>query len=125
MNSIFQDVEQEAEKIFAPAVSEAEAAWNDFKAKLEAAWGSFETIASTDIAAIFNTTVGILTAMGPTELAALIALAKEALTDVADGDFADIETSVLSKAETQGLAFVKALGSSVLQTVIGIVKVSL
>ncbi len=125
MTNFLEEAEQEAEKIFHPVEQEAEAAWDNFKAALEKDWGAFATIASTDLSAIFNTVVGILTSMGPAELAALIALAKEALTDVADGDFADIETSVLLKAEQQGLAFVKTLGSSVLQTVIGIVKVSL
>ena len=125
MTNFLEEAEQEAEKIFHPVEQEAEVAWDNFKAALEKEWGAFATIASTDLSVIFNTVVGILTSMGPTELAALIALAKEALTDVANGDFADIETSVLLKAEQQGLAFVKALGSSVLQTVIGIVKVSL
>jgi hypothetical protein len=125
MTNFLEKAEQEVEKIFHPVEQEAETAWDNFRAALEKDWGAFATIASTDLSAIFNTVVGILTSMGPTELAALIALAKEALTDVANGDFADIETSVLLKAEQQGLAFVKALGSSVLQTVIGIVKVSL
>ena len=61
-------------------------------------------------------------ALLPAQYATLKALIVEVLTDVADGDIADIETAVLNKAEAAALGFVRALGSSVLQAVIAIVK---
>lgn len=61
-------------------------------------------------------------AAAPAEMAALASLVQEAVGDVLDGDYADLETAVLNKAATQGLTFVADLGSAELAALIAIFK---
>jgi hypothetical protein len=89
---------------------------------LKAAWGDIEGAIEKDAVALWADFTKTLVALLPAQYATLKALIIEVLTDVATGDIADIETAVLNKAEAAALGFVRALGSSVLQAVIGIVK---
>jgi hypothetical protein len=91
---------------------------------LKTAWGDLVGVVETDAETLWADFKGIVTALLPSQYAILQGLVAELLTDVATGDIADIETALLNKAETEELAWIKNLGSEVLQAIIGVVKAS-
>lgn len=89
---------------------------------IKTAWGDLETLVVDDAEVAWNAIKTIWLKLAPAEWVTIQGLIKEALADVEDGDFADIETSVLLKAEASGATFVAGLGSAAIQAIIGIFK---
>lgn len=69
---------------------------------------------------IWNTFATIWATLAPGEWAKLEPIIIEAITDAFNGDFADLETAVLQKAEVAGIDFLKKLDSAALQAVLAI-----
>ena len=98
------------------------------EADLKAAWGDIETTAEgvltaaeQDALTVWSDFKAIVTAALPTEYSTLKQFILQALTDVTDGDLADIETAVLNLAkETE--SWVENIGSATLQAIIAVVK---
>ncbi|MDR3512611.1 MAG: hypothetical protein P4L73_13330 [Caulobacteraceae bacterium] len=63
-----------------------------------------------------------ITALEPSAWAAALPIIIQAITDIASGDIADIETAVLNKAEALGLSLFDTLKGDVLQAIIAAVK---
>lgn len=89
---------------------------------IETAWGEVETLVVDDALVAWNAIKTIWLKLAPAEWVTIQGLIKEALADVQDGDFADIESAVLMKAEASGATFVANLGSAAIQAIIGIFK---
>lgn len=81
---------------------------------------SLEVQATIDGKLIWNTFSTIWKTLAPTEWATLEPIIIKAITDSFNGDFADLETSVLSEAEAAGITFLKALDSAALQAILAI-----
>ena len=69
---------------------------------------------------IWNGFVIIWETLGPSEWAILEPIVVEAISDAFNGDLADLETTVLMKAEAAGVDFLKKLDSAALQIVLGL-----
>lgn len=89
---------------------------------IEAAWGPLETLVVDDAKVAWTAIKNIWLKLGPAEWVQIQGFVTEALKDVTTGDFGDIETSILSKAEASGATFVANLGSAAIQAIIGIFK---
>ncbi len=63
-----------------------------------------------------------ITALEPQAWAQAVPIIAQALTDIGSGDLADLETSVLMKAEAAGLSIFKTLDSNVIQALIAVVR---
>lgn len=79
-----------------------------------------ETQVEIDGKLIWNTFATIWATLAPGEWAKLEPIIIEAITDAFNGDFADLETAVLQKAELAGIDFLKKLDSASLQAVLAI-----
>lgn len=89
-----------------------------------AAWGDIAAIVEDDALVAWAAIKTIWLTLAPGEWVTIKSLVMEALNDVQDGDYADIVTSVLMKAEVAGADFVKTLSSEVLTVIVGIFKPS-
>ena len=63
-----------------------------------------------------------LKALEPAAWAQALPIILQAIADIANGDLADIETSVLNKAEVVGLTIFEDIKGVILQAVIALVK---
>lgn len=75
---------------------------------------------SADAKILFTAFATIWETLAPSEWAILQPIIVEAITDVFDGDFADLETVVLQKAEAAGVTFLEKLDSAALQAVLAL-----
>lgn len=91
---------------------------------LESAWGVIAPTVEQDALTIWADFRAIITALLPAEYSTLKTLILAAIVDVADGDIADIETSVLNAAVSTA-AWVLQIGSATLQAIIAVVKAGL
>ncbi len=87
---------------------------------VEAEITALETQAVIDGKLLWNTFVTIWGTLAPHEWAAIEPIIAQAITDVFNGDFADLETAVLQKAEVAGVDFLKKLDSASLQAVLAL-----
>lgn len=81
---------------------------------------ALETQVSIDGKLLWQAFKTIWLTLEPSEWAAVEPIIVEAVTDVFDGDFADLEQVVLQKAETAGITFLKKLDSAALQAVLAL-----
>lgn len=89
-------------------------------ATAEAEIKSLETQIEIDGKLVWNTFITIWITLAPAEWAALEPIIIKAITDSFNGDFADLETTVLQQAETAGIDFLKKLDSAALQAVLAL-----
>lgn len=75
---------------------------------------------SADAQILFTAFSVIWATLAPAEWAVFKPIVVEAITDAFDGDLADLETSVLLKAEAAGVDFLKKLDSAALQAVLAL-----
>ena len=94
--------------------------FDTIKADIEAAWGDTKAIVSADALILWNAIKTIWLTLAPAEWATLQPIIAEAITDGFDGDFADLETKVLLKAEAAGVDFLEKLDSAALQAVLAL-----
>lgn len=94
----------------------------NIETELTVAWGDLTQIAESDFGTLKSALLGIATKMIPAQWSILQALATEAIADIEGGDLADLETALLNKAEAQELAWIKELGSEVLQAALAALK---
>ncbi|MGI8840672.1 MAG: hypothetical protein ACR2F8_07835 [Caulobacteraceae bacterium] len=92
------------------------------EADLSAVWGGIVHAVETDAVILWNDFKATFTSLLPAQYAIFKSLALEAIADVAGGDFADLETAVLNKAEAAGIAFVADLTSPTIQALLAMLK---
>ena len=81
---------------------------------------ALETQIVIDGKLIWQTFSTIWVTLAPNEWAAIEPIIIKAIEDVFNGDFADLETSVLQRAEVAGIDFLKKLDSAALQAVLAL-----
>lgn len=96
----------------------------EIETDLKAAWGELVGVVETDAKILWADFKGIVTALVPEQYSILTTFIARALADVEGGNIDDIETALLNLAEVQELAWVKELGSEVLQAIIAVAKAS-
>jgi hypothetical protein len=94
------------------------------EADLATVWGALVHTVEADATILWNDFKGVFTSLLPAEYAVFKSLAAQAFADVIGGDFADLETATLNKAEAAGIAFVKDLTSPTVQALLAMLKVS-
>ena len=94
------------------------------EADLATVWGAVVHTVEADAVILWNDFKATFTSLLPAEYAIFKSLAAEAFADVTSGDFADLETAVLNRAEAAGIAFVENLTSPTLQALLAMLKVS-
>jgi len=72
----------------------------------------------------WNFVTPFVRALEPIAWTQAVPIILQAIADVGSGDLADLETSVLNKAEALGVALFKDLDSAVVQALIAIVRAS-
>lgn len=72
--------------------------------------------------AVWDVTLPIVETMAPIEWAQAVPIIVQAITDIGTGNLADIETSVLMKAEALGVTIFKDFSSRETQAIIGLVQ---
>lgn len=93
---------------------------DEIKTEIEAVWGDAEAIVTADAKILWNAFKTIWLTLAPSEWATLQPIIAEAITDGFDGDFGDLETNALMKAEAAGVDFLKKLDSAALQAVLAL-----
>lgn len=94
------------------------------EADIEEAWGDIKAIVVDDAKVAWAAIKTIWLTLVPGEWVIIEQIVNEALEDVKDGDYGDLVTSVLNKAEAAGHDFVLKLSSEVLTVIVGIFKAS-
>lgn len=79
-----------------------------------------EAMLSADAKILWTAFSTIWATLAPSEWATFQPIVTEAITDIFDGDLADLETAVLLKAEAVGVDFLKKLDSAALQAVLAL-----
>lgn len=90
------------------------------EADIVAEWGNIEALVVADAEILYNAFKTIWLTLAPSEWAILKPIVEEAISDVFNGDFADLETQVLMKAEAAGVDFLKKLDSAAIQAVLAL-----
>lgn len=90
-----------------------------FASELEAAWGNVEGAVQTDAVEFLNSLRNIATKVGPSQFVLLNTFIEQAIKDAETSDIGDIESDLLNLAQGE-LAWVRTLGSDVLQALIAI-----
>ncbi len=64
----------------------------------------------------------MVTALVPKQYAEVKVLVLRIMSDIGDGDIADIETALLNAAETAGINYLEGMGSPAIQAIIAVVR---
>lgn len=88
-----------------------------------ASWiGPAETFIETEAHLAWGYVHPFIVALEPSAWAAAVPIIVEAVQDIGNGDFADLETNVLNRAEALGVTVFRELDSAVVQAIIAMVK---
>lgn len=88
-------------------------------------WVQAQGFVVTDAKVIWDLIRVIIKSELPTQYVIIIGLLNELALDLATADIADIETSLLMKAEMEEFVWIADVGSQILQAIIALVKAQL
>ena len=91
-------------------------------ADIEAVWVKAEGFVEAEAIQAWQAFRGIFEGLLPAQWTILQGLIQRAEVDILNGDIADLETALLNEAAKQELAWVRELGSEVIQAFLAIVR---
>lgn len=96
--------------------------WDTVITDVEAGWGAITTEVEADALIAWGAIKTIFLTLLPKQWTILKGLFQTALVHVQNGDFADLESSILNQAEAQELAWISELGTDVLVAIVAVLK---
>lgn len=94
----------------------------EIETDIEAEWGALENELLADASLVWQSVKPLMLGILPAQFAILKDLVETGIADIYSMSIEDVETALLNLAVKEELAFIRTLGSSVLQAIIAIFK---